>query len=40
MLSCGRFVRFMSDFLIVTLVVLEIALVFFLLRAFHFADLD
>jgi hypothetical protein len=30
----------MSDFLIATLVLLEIALVFFLLRAFHFANLD
>jgi hypothetical protein len=30
----------MSDFLIATLVLLEIGLVFFLLRAFHLANLD
>jgi hypothetical protein len=29
----------MSDFLIATLVLLEIALAFYLLRAFHFANL-
>ena len=30
----------MSDFLIATLVLLEIALVFFLLKTFYFAKLD
>jgi hypothetical protein len=30
----------MSDFLITTLVLLEIAFVFYLLKAFHFARLD
>ena len=30
----------MSDFLITTLVLLEFALVFFLLKAFHLAKLD
>jgi hypothetical protein len=30
----------MSDFLITTLVLLEIALVFYLLKTFHFARLD
>ena len=30
----------MSDFLIATLVLLEIALVFYLFGTFHFADLD